>query len=125
MGRKAKYTVAQMIAALRQTKGMVYLAADVIGCHADTVYEFAKRHPSVQEAIDHEREKILDIAEISLAKKIMDGDDGMIRFILQTRGKKRGYTTGHEVSGPEGGPLVIRVIYGADGTSGKTASETD
>jgi hypothetical protein len=27
----------------------------------------------------------------------MDGDDGMIKFLLSTRGKKRGYTTGSEL----------------------------
>ena len=116
MTRPLKYTAEQIIAALKETKGMVYLAADRMGCHADTIHAYARRYKSVQECIDHEREKILDIGELKLVQKVMDGDDGMIKFLLSTRGKKRGYTTGTEISGPDGESLIIKVIYGSDGT---------
>jgi hypothetical protein len=39
----------------------------------------------------------------------MDGDQGMIKYYLSRRGKKRGYTTGTEISGPDGGPLEVIV----------------
>jgi len=116
MARKEKYTAAQMIAALKETRGMVYLAADRIGCHAETILNYAKRYPTVQAAIDHEREKILDVAELKLVQAVMDGNEGMIKYLLSTRGKKRGYTTGVEVTGEGGGPMVFKVVYGDDGT---------
>lgn len=94
---------------------MVYLAADRMGCHADTIHAYARRYKSVQECIDHEREKILDIGELKLVQKVMDGDDGMIKFLLSTRGKKRGYTTGVEVTGAEGTPLQVIVVLPDNG----------
>jgi hypothetical protein len=112
MTRPLKYTAEQIIAALRETKGMVYLAADRIGCHADTIHAYARRYKSVQECIDHEREKILDIGELKLVQKVMDGDDGMIKFLLSTRGKKRGYTTATEISGPDGGAIPVAIVKG-------------
>jgi hypothetical protein len=44
-----------MIEALRQTKGMVYLAAEALGCAPQTVYNYANRYKSVQAEIDNQR----------------------------------------------------------------------
>jgi hypothetical protein len=112
MARKEKYTAAQMIAALKETRGMVYLAADRIGCHPETVLNYAERYKSVRDEINTQREKIVDVAELKLVQAVMDGNEGMIKYLLSTRGKKRGYTTGHEVSGPEGGPLQVAIVKG-------------
>jgi hypothetical protein len=98
-----------VIAALKETKGMVYLAADRLGCNAETVQNYAKRYKSVRDEIDAQREKVVDIAELKLYAAIMDGDQGMIKYYLSRRGKKRGYTTGTEISGPDGGPLEVIV----------------
>jgi hypothetical protein len=101
-----------MIAALKKTKGMVYLAADELGCHAETVLNYADRYKSVRDEINTQREKVVDIAELKLYQKIMDGDDGMIKYYLSRRGKSRGYTTGTEISGPGGGPLEVAIVKG-------------
>jgi len=106
---KQKYTVEHVISALRETKGMVYLAADRIGCHADTILNYAKRYKSVQDEIDSQREKVVDIAELKLYQAIMDGNEGMVKYLLSTRGKKRGYTTGIEISGPDGDAIHIKM----------------
>jgi len=116
MTRPLKYTAEQIIAALKETKGMVYLAADRLGCHARTVLNYAERYKSVQEEIDFQREKLVDIGELKLYQAVMDGNEGMVKYLLSTRGKKRGYTTGTEISGPDGESLIIKVIYGSDGT---------
>jgi len=109
---KQKYTVEHIIAALRETKGMVYLAADRVGCHADTILNYAKRYKSVQDEIDSQREKVVDIAELKLYQAIMDGNEGMVKYLLSTRGKKRGYTTGTEISGPDGKPIEVAIVKG-------------
>jgi len=109
MARLEKFTAAQVVAALKETRGMIYLAADRLGCDPDTVQNYAHRYKSVRDEIEHQREKIVDIAELKLYQAIMDGDQGMIKYMLSRRGKKRGYTTAHEVTGPEGGPLEVIV----------------
>jgi hypothetical protein len=45
---QTKWTADQMIAALKETKGMVYLAAELLGCAPKTVYSYAQRFPTVQ-----------------------------------------------------------------------------
>jgi hypothetical protein len=68
-----KYTAAQLIKALKETKGMVYLAADKLGCAPNTIYNYAKRYVTVQEAIDTERGKFIDVAELALARAVQGG----------------------------------------------------
>ena len=45
---KQKYTQQQIIEALRETKGMVYLAAKRLGCEAQTIYNYRDRYPAVR-----------------------------------------------------------------------------
>jgi len=101
-----------MIAALKETKGMVYLAADRLGCNAETIQNYAKRYASIRNEIDSQREKVVDIAELKLYQAIMDGNEGMVKYLLSTRGKKRGYTTATEISGPDGKPIEVAIVKG-------------
>ncbi len=88
---KPKFTADDMIAALTKTKGMVYLAADVLGCAPNTVYNYAKNYPTVQQAIDNQRGQFLDKTELALDKAVDRGDGWAIAFALKTLGKHRGY----------------------------------
>lgn len=47
MGTRQKFTQAQVIDALRETKGMVYLAAKRLGCEAQTIYNYRDRYPAI------------------------------------------------------------------------------
>jgi hypothetical protein len=125
MTRPLKFTVAQVIAALKETKGMVYLAADRLGCNAETVQNYAKRYKSVRDEIEAQREKVVDIAELKLYSAIMDGDQGMIKYYLSRRGKSRGYTTGQEISGPGGGPINVAIVKGYAQVSPDEWNETE
>jgi len=76
---------------------MVYLAAEALGCSHQTVYNYAKRYKSVQEAIDRNRGHVLDTAELSLYNAILSGEHWAVTFALKTIGKDRGYTSKHEI----------------------------
>lgn len=109
MTGRPRYTVAQVIQALDDTKGMVYLAARRLGCSHTTVYNYARRHPTVQLAIDANRGVMLDTAEVALWKGIQDGESWAVQFALRTIGRNRGYVERKEVAGPDGGPLEIGI----------------
>ncbi len=47
MGTRQKFTQAQVIDALRETKGMVYLAAKRLGCKAQTIYNYRDRYLAI------------------------------------------------------------------------------
>jgi hypothetical protein len=95
---KQRYKPAQVIAALAHTRGMVYLAAERLGCDPDTVYNYAKRYASVRDAIAKYRGKTTDIAELKLYEAISDGSLPAIMFYLRTQGRERGYVEKFDVS---------------------------
>ena len=109
MTTQQRYTASQVVEALDRHKGMVYLAADALGCSHQTVYNYAKRYKSVQEAIDRNRGQVLDTAELALYNAILNKEHWAITFALRTIGKDRGYTERQEqeISGKDGGPIVI------------------
>lgn len=113
MANKEAFTTEIMIDALRRTKGMVYLAAEVLGCHHQTVYNYIAKHPTVKAAFDAESGKILDIGEMKLYEAVLKGDPWGVQFLLKTKGKQRGYVERteqqQELLGKDGGPLAIEV----------------
>jgi transcriptional regulator of acetoin/glycerol metabolism len=47
MTTRQRYTQKQIIDALKETKGMVYLAAKRLGCEAQTIYNYRDRYPAI------------------------------------------------------------------------------
>lgn len=92
-----KYTAAQMIDALTQTKGMVTVAARRLGCDPATVYRYIRLYPTVAQAARDQRESVTDMAELALYKAIQDGEGWAVCFYLKTQGKGRGYIERQEV----------------------------
>lgn len=91
------YTDEQMISALTLTKGLVYLAAEKIGCDPSTIYRRAKESEVVASALKRERGKMVDIAEARLWQLIQEGNATAILFFLKTQAKDRGYIERTEI----------------------------
>ena len=82
-----------------------------LGCSWITVDRAAKKHPAVQEALENEREQLLDLAEANLVRMVERGEWPAIRYVLSTLGKSRGYGTGVEQPGVDAElPLQITTI---------------
>jgi hypothetical protein len=111
MARTNRYTVDQVIQALKDTKGMVYLTAQVLKCTANTVFSYCERYPAVEQAKHDARGEMLDICELKLFQAVQKGEPWAIAFCLKTLGKDRGYVEKHEVAGKDGGALVLHVVY--------------
>jgi hypothetical protein len=106
---KEKYTKKEIIAALKASKGMVYVAADKLGCAANTIYRFANKYPEVQEAMQQERGYRVDVAELHLHNAVNRGEPWAVSLTLKTIGKDRGYTERQEITGADGGAINISV----------------
>jgi len=91
MSGRPRYTVGQMTEALAQSKGMVTVAARLLRCDPDTVRNYVKRYPAVEEKIRQEREGFLDVAELALYKAVQGGEAWAVCFALKCLGKERGY----------------------------------
>ena len=87
----AKYNVGDIVKALRESKGMVYVAARKVGCAPNTIYNYAKKHASVQNEINNQRGLMVDAAEMALYKALVNGEAWAVSLTLKTIGKSRGY----------------------------------
>ena len=125
MGRKREYTDEAMVKALTQTKGLVYLAADIVGCHYDTIYDRAKESEAVASAMRRARGKVVDVAESKLFEAVEAGNMKAVMFALRNLGKDRGYFEKTEVEQTSKTRLVIEEdVVGDNHPAGETAPGT-
>jgi hypothetical protein len=111
MMAEQRYTMTQIADALRAHGGFISDTAVHLGCAPMTVRRYIARYPALQQIIDDERERVLDVAERANAKLIAEGHPEQVRWFLGKMGRKRGYTdkTEVELSGPGGGPIRLDV----------------
>lgn len=107
MGRPIKFTDEQMVAALAECKGMVYLAARRVGCSPDAIHKRARKSAAVRDAIRTHRGEVVDAAELKLYAAVMDGEPWAIQLCLKTLGRDRGYS--ERPAAPEGG-YVLEIV---------------
>ncbi len=104
-----KATTAQIEEALFKNYGNVSAAARAIGLAHPTVWNRIKRSERLQKARLLAREETLDLAESALIAAVKKGEAWAVCFLLKTIGKERGYTERQEVTGKDGGDLVIQI----------------
>lgn len=111
MGAPEKYTVPQMEAALRQTRGLLTLAAERLGASYNTVKRYVDRSPTLQAVVEESRERRVDMAELKLDEMIKNGEPWAVQMTLRTLGRSRGYVERqeHEVTGKDGKDLTFTI----------------
>jgi hypothetical protein len=103
-----RWKTTDIIRALRAAHGKVYLAARKLGCHPGTIYGRAKECKAVRDTIRECRAFVLDTAEDKLFAAVKRGNVDAIKFLLKTKGKRRGYVERREYAGPDGGPIPTK-----------------
>ena len=91
-----KFSKAKIIEALRHSRGMIAIAARVLGCGRQCIYDAIKRHPEINEVVAGERDLMIDTAELKLAEAITKGQPWAIAMSLKTIGRNRGYVERQE-----------------------------
>ena len=89
----------------------LYTIASMIHCERSYLSRYIKNHPELQLLKDEQAENIVDEAEYQLDRLNRAGNASTIIFTLQTKGRKRGWTT-EDVSGEGGGQEVERIVMG-------------
>lgn len=110
MGRPSVYSTEEIIAALKQTKGMVYLAAELVGCDADTIYYRAKHEQPIANAIKSQRGKVVDTSEQKLFTAMEANEPWAIQMILKMLGKDRGYVEKMELDSTTKSTLEVTEV---------------
>lgn len=106
-----RYSDQQIIDALRQTNGMVYLAADALGCSPNTIKARLARSAKLRAVQSDARGRTLDTTEQKLFDAIQNREPWAIQFYLKTQGKERGYVERQEMTGKGGGPVETSATH--------------
>jgi len=110
MGRQRVFKKKEVLDAIKGSNGIVSNVSKRLKCDWHTADNFIKKWPETIQALADERESYLDLTESACIDRINAGDGQMIRFVLATLGKKRGYGTEDA---------------GNDGASGQTDTEVN
>lgn len=117
MGRKKKiYKKADILEAIKGSGGIVTTVALALNCDWHTAKANIEKYEETREAFDGELETGLDLVEGKAYQQAKNGDGAMIRFILATKGRKRGYgeTAPQELDDTEDNELTIEIVDGDD-----------
>lgn len=83
---------------IRLSRGNLSHAARQLGCARYTLQAFVNRHFELKQALQDEREAIVDAAENALAAAVLEKEGWAVCFTLKCLGKDRGYVERQEVA---------------------------
>jgi hypothetical protein len=106
----------RIIDCLKETNGLISLAAKRVPCSVTTIYTRARNVAAVQRVIDECRGELVDLGELALRRAVVNGEPWAVTLVLKTLGKGRGYVERQEVTGADGGALEMRWEDGSDVT---------
>jgi len=109
-----KYTERQIIEALEESKGLIAPAARKLGCARDTIRRYLEEYEDVARAMKDQTEAVTDMAEHALYQAILDREAWAVCFYLKCKGKERGYVERAELTGNNGAPVKIKLVYDED-----------
>lgn len=115
-GSKERVKTQRIIDCLKETNGLISLAAKRVPCSPSTIRRRAAAVQSVQAVIDECRGELVDLGELALRRAVVNGEPWAVALVLKTLGKGRGYVERQEVQ--QDGVTVLRVVYGDAGTDG-------
>lgn len=82
MARAEQYDVETVIQAIHRGHTAMGAAA-ILGCHANTVVNYAKKYKTVANALRMERRAMRDLAELSLRQRIVLGEGWAVMGVFK------------------------------------------
>lgn len=92
MSGKKRLTTKDYEDALRESGGVITVAANKLGVTRQQVHAKIRKNPKLREAAADGSSAIVDLAEIGLIKHLKKEEPWAIKLTLLTKGKGRGYT---------------------------------
>jgi len=108
---KPRVPTERIIECLRETNGLVSLAAKRVPCSISTINTRRKRVQAVEQVIQECRGELVDYGELALRRAVVEGEPWAVGLVLKTLGRDRGYVerTENVVTGADGGPLIVEL----------------
>jgi hypothetical protein len=106
----AKVYKQQLLIALEKNLGIVTAACKEVGVSRDSYYDYYNNDPEFKRKVDDINEIVIDFAESQLYKKIKEGSERSILFLMKYKGKKRGYTDSIDITSDGKAITEIKLI---------------
>ena len=104
------YTKEELLEAIKGSGGIVSEIARRLGCDWMTARKYVEKSKVTHEAMIAESEAMLDQIERCAYDTALAGDGPMIRYILSTKGKRRGWSE-DELPQVAAGDPVIQIVF--------------
>ena len=110
MAKKNGFTAAQFIKAIPGTGGIISEIADRVGCSWNTAKKYITEYSTIADAYSEECNRITDKARGNVKRAIDRGDLQTSKWWLQV--KDPDFTPSQKVehSGPDSGPIQVRLV---------------
>jgi len=108
MDRHVPYHKPDVAAAIYKTGGIFAHMAYLLGRRRNRIREYVISNPDLMDMMEEVRDSAIDVIEDNVINQAVKGDAQQGRFILQTLGKDRGYSSRSETTGRDGGPIDMR-----------------
>lgn len=92
------------------TGGIMLSISKNLNCTRQTVYDFCRKNPDMELLRQGEMEKILDITENSLFNQAKNQEQWAVKYLLATKGKKRGYIEKQEIEHSSEKGITINLV---------------
>ena len=107
------YKEEDIIEAIKGTGGIISTIAKKLNCSWTAADKYTSNWESTKKCLEDERETVLDLAESAVIREIQNGDIQAAKYMLSTKGKRRGYTEKQEIEMTGSGlPVKIEIIKG-------------
>jgi hypothetical protein len=95
----SKLTRTKVILAIDGCYGVLNNIARKCEVHRSAITQFLQKEENkdILPMIEAEKERLIDVAENAMAVKLAKGDFKATKFLLQTKGRHRGYVTKQEI----------------------------
>ena len=98
---------ADVLKAIKGSGAVMSTIAKRLGCAWYTARKYVNKWGATRQAYEDEEQMILDLAESKIYESINNGNTQDAKWLLAMKGKKRGFTERHEITGADGSELKI------------------
>ena len=111
----AKLDRTQLIDVIEAKSGVVTAVAAALGVTRTAIYDARDRWPTVAVALAAARHNydsgLLDEAELRLREAVLEGEGWAVRYVLDKKGRERGYLTESSIQHQVEEETTVRVVF--------------
>jgi len=111
--QKPRHAAKEIAKACEGSNGVVAVVAKKLSVSRDTVDRAAAKYPEVRAALNEARETAIDVIEGTVFARAISGDMRAAVFVLESKGRKRGWGKEPETSATEALALALSQVLGA------------